>query len=1241
MQGLLGTSILNLAFGQLLYKRFLYMNDLLVDIMYQPDTDLINRQKKGTLFWDIWSDVLIKAADKYNINLSSLSNIKEEQNLLIDRFLSDNTLFTIANNQSQSHSWGGSASSPIAFGMQPRAKGPLHPYSELAFSEQISDKAKSSSAHNHMLKTLFNLKTNGKKADSCSQTSGKPIPFSCVSPTGVGFQGGSQPSRQTQDVNQYVTYQSKETDLFLDYHPPKSFNHISTIQYYNMVQQPIGTLVCQIYSGILNKQIAKNILVIGSSAATNTSSSSFESRGDERIQKTLLIQALAGETEIKMITDNASRYAVVNRGFALGIKLLKDVFDSIALNTPCLFLLEDIHLIGERRPLLISDHGDSLGDETNKGIETAFGAQRNGDASHEKNQVLYQLSRHGITHYKKPFKGDSLSIPTNHFCFDLFLKSRYASFVSTPTNPLAYGITSNTFSKGSTQNMGSGDLAQKNQSNTIFEKIISKRRLIKNTTASNNTNKVLSSFLQLNSLQNLLLSPPATSPFTVQLLKDQKKFKAQKIVSELPWVGVPSEQLSLLPRASYSVLAKVSALAELGFSNMSAKLDMITDLLVIIDSVRGNRGFVVFATTHFPHILDPALRRPGRLDETISIPTLSNLWNRWEFTKASQPMCDGFFSKQSSSGLENIIPDNITLPSNKKLPRIFKKERALGTTKQTSMQLRKVLPFSYQASNTILGYHGTLDYLDFVNFDIIPNQNVNIVSPILLSALSKKNKFFVSHKALFCPPLVSPCFSGEVAQKTKGLLLPPTGEEKGSWGNKGETLKVNKAKEGLGKPSFLRNKKYMTLSHIAYYQMGKKLIINFSGYLGNPPQKTLPLVLQQENLREPLEKQNKASSSAFLLNNNPIYNNSKTYDSTTLVTENKGFILNEVQYKSLYASPKIIQNTLVGLISGKLSELFAFKTLPIKKTKDAILPLTSFLSVPSTSTNTLIKQNFISLYGIDQTWRAATTLALSFVKKRYLYNSNLIVPKLLHFLDFSILEEPPSPPSSNILIPAKRYENYKKAFQENIEKKARSFLIQDKLAAHTKQSYIKSINSNKKNQRNKIMELANFERNQNLSRQSSSVNWYYQNQILKRHRNYLTNQWWNGQLTEHSSESLFLSDIDWRYTINTVENPEATKTNLSSLVSDTILMSGAIKKSQLFFAKLQNQNILKVRHLQVEDILIDFPDSDQHYNPKHRRWMLNSGYWSSFTDIIGGSGVAPSIPGKNKNKDNFYNLIME
>ena len=86
----------------------------------------------------------------------------------------------------------------------------------------------------------------------------------------------------------------------------------------------------------------------------------------------------------------------------------------------------------------------------------------------------------------------------------------------------------------------------------------------------------------------------------------------------------------------------------------------------------------------------------------------------------------------------------------------------------------------------------------------------------------------------------------------------------------------------------------------------------------------------------------------------------------------------------------------------------------------------------------------------------------------------------------------------------------------------------------------------------------------------SSINWFVRNRIFMRHQNYLTNQWWNGQLPEHNAEITYLSDIDWRYTF--VEN--------------------------------------------IGDLLLDFPDADQHYNPRQRRWFSKHQKWFDYEKTI-------------------------
>ena len=84
--------------------------------------------------------------------------------------------------------------------------------------------------------------------------------------------------------------------------------------------------------------------------------------------------------------------------------------------------------------------------------------------------------------------------------------------------------------------------------------------------------------------------------------------------------------------------------------------------------------------------------------------------------------------------------------------------------------------------------------------------------------------------------------------------------------------------------------------------------------------------------------------------------------------------------------------------------------------------------------------------------------------------------------------------------------------------------------------------------------------------QFSALDNSYRNILYNRHRTYLTNQWWNGQQGEHNSETTFLSDIDWRYT-----------------------------------------QIRKIKS--NDDIQVDFPDCEQFYNPRNRRWILTKGDW--------------------------------
>jgi hypothetical protein len=101
-----------------------------------------------------------------------------------------------------------------------------------------------------------------------------------------------------------LSYQGKDTDLLIFIHQKLFSSSAASLKYSFSVQQPIGLMVCQIFSGIFINKLVKRI-----------------SYRIAWFRKTLLIQSI--ETELKMITDSAHRYAMVHRGVAVGIKLLK------------------------------------------------------------------------------------------------------------------------------------------------------------------------------------------------------------------------------------------------------------------------------------------------------------------------------------------------------------------------------------------------------------------------------------------------------------------------------------------------------------------------------------------------------------------------------------------------------------------------------------------------------------------------------------------------------------------------------------------------------------------------------------------------------------------------------------------------------------------------------------------------------------------------------------------------------
>lgn len=1121
----------SLLSGGIIQRRILSMYEIFVNIACRPDTDLISRQQKGYIFWDLWSDLLIGVAEDSNINVSELSNLKEEQNRLLEKLINVRSNLTEVKYSSMRLN--------KDFVLNQIFKSDLPSFSKKPPKKMTQKMKKVENITFFITDRLSKLwnptfpRANFWQANSLVRPL---IPVSSYVNYNMGKVNKIRKQNKIKAISwstsQFLSYQGKDTELFIDLHPPKSFSQLTSIKYSESINQPIGLVLCQIFSGIFYKQIAKNILVVGPPGP----------------EKSMLIQAIAGETELKMITDNAHRYAMVFRGVAVGIKLLRDVFEALTLQTPCIFLLEDIQAIGERRPFLISD------DENAKGTESSI--YQNRDEIHEKNQIVYQLTKHIISHYKKPYKGDfSLLIPTNHFCFELFNSTatnvqRSRATNLTPSNPFSLASKSNfsTEKTGLAPFQNSAERKEAIWNNSVF----------------------LASSLQLP--KNQLLAPPATSPFSVLVSKEEKKLKPKKIVKEFPWAGLPGEQYANLSKATYSIRVKVALLADMVLSNLSVKLDLITDLLVIIDSVKGNRGFVVFATTHVPYILDPALRRPGRFDETLSLPKIPSLLSRWE-----------------------IFKSNISLWQHKNT----------SLTKSPSSSLNYGEPFSIYPIGVSFSLWQTnhssfLQPINFINsvrtIQKTPNSIVvkepikrNSILSHALSLSSCNLDMHLSYNSLSHIPFA--IFRGEknfisymnLKKGTKAL------DSLNKSHKNNLTIKLNQ-----------KEIKNSTVLIIRVYNIVSKIFIS----------------LQQYTAGQNAISNKWGDFSLSLLNSH-----SHSLFGTTI---NRALSNDSLVYTSLYSSPHVFKQHLTILMAGQIGQAFAKLNRPrINKrisfdlaklyyqgNKDlpsgsSLRDLTNNAFNSYLRSNSLDNMGLINLTGIDKTWRTATSLVFSFIQKRWIYQKKLIVPRLLDFGLEGHKTDIPSPPSSNILLPVKSYENYKRTFTYSQLKRKTNSSINDKIQLHQQQRLVKRLYKiplkdffrseiltsfnltspavlvdGKKEGRNSLNNFTSFSNAsiiltplQNIQQTPTSMNWYFRHRLLNRHVTYLSNQWWNGQLQEHNTERTSLSNIDWRY-------------------ATSVRKKGG-----------------------MGDLLIDFPDAEQYYNPKNKRWINTSGSWNSWFDF--------------------------
>lgn len=1402
--------------GYVLQKRLFYVFENVPSLLLQPDIDILVRQRKGILFWDIWSEILLKAAEKYNVNLPSFVTLKEEQELFLEKLVRDSQFFESFNPQHSQKTSQNTFFSSLQIG---RANTKSLPYGIKKKSfEKIQNSAKSFSSFlqnfviqnrpvsffdfyflsqsnssfffqkfkntqkfkqfsiSNLFSSSFDSKTDFQKFSPFSMPFEKQQNASASFYTQSAFkekrsaqkmlfsqgeilqkneisnsffplfQSQSQNVHSSQrgysffeekkhiqtfrdigknisfqesfssfqvpkkeerwECNQYTTFQSQETDFFLDIYPPKSLKHVHFLKYFEPSHYTLGSFICQIYAGLFPKQVSKNILVVGESGTA----------------KTFFLRALAGETEMKIITENASRYAIVQRGVAVGMKYLRDVFDAIALQTPCFFVMEDLHILGAKRPFMISENENTQNNQSSFGLEQ--------QEVHETNQMIYQSSRHSLSDFRRPYKGDfSMGIPTNYF-----LQTFYSPFFS------SYGGQNRTQNSSHQQVGGDQDFSfslrsRSSQKNIPFQNsqfyggnfsssvwnslssplpIDSLEAILQNSGiqerekshfesfSTKKKKKKIQSLLQFSKEQ--IFAPPATSPFTVLMMKEQKKLKPKKIVQETSWGGFSVDQILSQgsdQKESFSIRAKIAVLAEKTMNLSRGKFDMITDFLVIIDSVRSNRGFVVFGTTHKPSSLDPALRRPGRFDETLSLSRTPNFQNRFEIFKMNfENSVSTFDFFDSSIFTENFSEmDLFDVLSQTKLSffhnykysfqKSLRREAHCSGNQKDSFSLQSGLQSGSEGvrfarkSRSILGFktsdiqrvpekESEKSFFHLMDKKQMYSQispakafHALLKSPLLEDFYTQKQfTLFSSKYTSFSKNVISPLRNSNFFFDQRYTLLP-----------KGPSHMLSSAYSKLGVFLAQANFLYDPFSFVPLkldIDKNSSKCSNFQKYYGNlffdpaPHLSTFQSngTQNQKNSQLLLFLSGKVAEFLICSSNQKNFSfcSSGTQFSlppTAVSAKMNSFSTFEIENSFLFEKPFSFFSEKFGIFENSFEQTSAFQ----KNSTNSIFGQKSFqnffspqrrcskytaekLGEQKTPNMSQVQESFSlsslqgkknfywTVYGNEESWRSATPFLHTLIQKRFFFTKNLLLSKMLFFENTDQRRKPPNPPGSSILMPSKKYENLKRTETDFFQKA--HFSIHEKIHMHQKQRFLKQLYNipvqthfrSELRKNHKTLFSSSFQEFAYLDsfvQKSSSSHSYYRKYIQVRHRFSNVNQWWNGMFPEHTRETTYLSDVDWR----------------------TMFVSSKVdSKSQKMNQEIELENST---HKQMENVhksstetfefLMDFPDAEQYYNPRNRRWFFKSNF--QFANQVSTNSSFWSIFEKDLQYEIFSHYLME
>nr|QUO99092.1 cell division protein [Oedogonium capilliforme] len=394
--------------------------------------------------------------------------------------------------------------------------------------------------------------------------------------------------------NRYIHYQTYDPKvrLYRFYtNFSKNLHDIGIIQDAKNVHPIFGSLLCEVYSGLLSSATksrtqlsgqhiqctyprqffssTKNILLVG-----NTNSSNF----------VLLVQAFAAETGLKLFMEDAKRLRRLGRrGINKSTKRLEKLFEIAQAHSPCIVFLEDIDVIGSKRRVIKINEEE---EDEDMAIRSFF------------SKLIYR-KQHNYKSLRQSFINQNFFISN-----DESYRNMQKSIIPEspiPSNLIEYQLTrrkafSNYFS---------------NTSNSSYQTFITKFNALKKSSINGN-------------FSNNISSSPTNTVIIWKLLKS-KLVTPKKTIKETPWKHIPVDSMRSIPLITYSIRVKVAKLTMLAIYTMNTQLRLVKDLIKLLEKMQyeSYKGFIVFATTNKLAMLDPSLRRPGRFDETVYLTSLT------------------------------------------------------------------------------------------------------------------------------------------------------------------------------------------------------------------------------------------------------------------------------------------------------------------------------------------------------------------------------------------------------------------------------------------------------------------------------------------------------------------------------------------------------------------------------------------------------------------------------------------